>query len=186
MLFWSWDYSSFPFFCSSRRASRLHWILIQGCRKGFPTPIIRVLITGGLADGPAVTRACLKCHPDAAQQVIHTAHWNWEGDPVLLPGRNEPVRVGKKNLINNFCIGVQSNWPACTSCHAGYGWVDENFDFSDAANVDCLVCHDWSGTYQKGQGGMPAEGRRSDRGGQERRMAEAGKLRELSLPRRRR
>jgi octaheme c-type cytochrome (tetrathionate reductase family) len=36
--------------------------------------------------------------------------------------------------------------------------VDESFDFSDAANVDCLVCHDWSGTYQKAQGGMPAEG----------------------------
>jgi octaheme c-type cytochrome (tetrathionate reductase family) len=100
----------------------------------------------------------LKCHPDAAQQVIHTAHWNWEGEPVLLPGRSEPVRVGKKNLINNFCIGIQSNWPACTSCHAGYGWMDESFDFSDASNVDCLVCHDWSGTYQKGKGGLPAEG----------------------------
>ncbi len=116
------------------------------------------LITGPLENGPAVTRACLKCHPDAAQQIIHTAHFKWEGDPVLLPGRSEPVRVGKKNLINNFCIGVQSNWPSCTSCHAGYGWSDETYDFSIAENADCLVCHDWSGTYRKAQSGLPAEG----------------------------
>jgi octaheme c-type cytochrome (tetrathionate reductase family) len=116
------------------------------------------LIVGGLEDGPAVTRECLRCHPDSARQVMRTAHWSWEGEPVLLPGRSEPIRVGKKNLINNFCIGIQSNWPACTSCHAGYGWIDEKFDFSNADNVDCLACHDWSGTYQKGKGGLPAEG----------------------------
>lgn len=116
------------------------------------------LITGPLEDGPSVTRACLKCHPDAANQIIHTAHFKWEGDPVLLPGRSEPIKVGKKNLINNFCIGVQSNWPSCTSCHAGYGWVDESYDFSIAENADCLVCHDWSGIYRKSKGGLPAEG----------------------------
>jgi octaheme c-type cytochrome (tetrathionate reductase family) len=116
------------------------------------------LIKGPLEDGPAVTRECLRCHPDAAQQIIHTAHFKWEGEPTLLPGRTETVRVGKKNLINNFCIGVQSNWPSCTSCHAGYGWVDEAYDFSNEENADCLVCHDWSGTYAKSRGGFPAEG----------------------------
>jgi hypothetical protein len=28
------------------------------------------------ADGPAVTRACLECHPDSAREVMQTAHWN--------------------------------------------------------------------------------------------------------------
>ena len=27
-------------------------------------------------------------------------------------------------------------------CHAGYGWVDDSFDFSKRENVDCLVCHE--------------------------------------------
>jgi octaheme c-type cytochrome (tetrathionate reductase family) len=34
-------------------------------------------------------------------------------------------------------------------CHIGYGWEDEQFDFQDASRVDCLVCHDNSGTYLK-------------------------------------
>jgi octaheme c-type cytochrome (tetrathionate reductase family) len=108
--------------------------------------------------GQEVTRACLECHEHAAEQVIHTAHWRWQADPVMMEGRDQPVAVGKKNAINNFCIGIQGNWASCTSCHAGYGWEDENFDFSDASNVDCLVCHDSSSGYRKGKMGLPAEG----------------------------
>ena len=110
-----------------------------------------------LASGQEVTRACLECHEDAAEQVLHTAHWRWQSDPVMVEGRAEPVSVGKKNSINNFCIGIQGNWASCTACHAGYGWEDENFDFGNTANVDCLVCHDGSGTYLKGKMGLPAE-----------------------------
>ena len=101
------------------------------------------------ADGPSVTRACLECHPDSAREVMQTAHWNWQGEEVMVPGHDGAVRIGKRNVINNFCIGVQSNWPACTMCHIGYGWEDEKFDFQDASRVDCLVCHDNSGTYLK-------------------------------------
>jgi len=61
-------------------------------------------------------------------------------------------------LINNFCIGIRGNWISCTSCHAGYGWSDAGFDFTKAENVDCLICHDWSGIYAKGDYGMPQKG----------------------------
>lgn len=109
----------------------------------------KFFFTEPFPDGPAVTRACLECHPDAAREVMDTAHWNWQGEEVTVPGHEGTVRIGKRNLINNFCLGVQSNWPACTMCHIGYGWEDETFDFQDASRVDCLVCHDNSGTYQK-------------------------------------
>ncbi|MGD2129382.1 MAG: tetrathionate reductase family octaheme c-type cytochrome [Lysobacterales bacterium] len=108
--------------------------------------------------GKEVTRACLECHEDAAKQVMKTAHFKWESDPVLVEGRSEPITVGKKNAINNFCIGIQGNWASCTACHAGYGWKDANFDFNNEENVDCLVCHDGTGTYQKSREGLPAEG----------------------------
>ncbi|MGD2052738.1 MAG: tetrathionate reductase family octaheme c-type cytochrome [Gammaproteobacteria bacterium] len=101
------------------------------------------------ADGPSVTRACLECHKNSAKEVMQTAHWNWLGPEVMLPGHKKPMRIGKRNIINNFCIGIQSNWPACTTCHIGYGWEDENFNFNDETRVDCLVCHDNSGTYLK-------------------------------------
>jgi len=100
-------------------------------------------------DGPAVTRACLECHPNASAEVMKTTHWNWQGEEVTVPGHVGSVRIGKRNVINNFCIGIQSNWPACTMCHIGYGWEDENFDFTDQTLVDCLVCHDNSGSYLK-------------------------------------
>jgi len=110
-------------------------------------------------DGPSVTRACLECHPDSAREVMQTTHWNWQGQEVIVPGHTGLVRIGKRNVINNFCIGIQSNWPACTMCHIGYGWEDEQFDFNDSTRVDCLVCHDKSGNYQKKirGAGMPDE-----------------------------
>jgi octaheme c-type cytochrome (tetrathionate reductase family) len=116
------------------------------------------LLEGPFETGPDVTRACMTCHEDSANQVIHTAHWRWQSDPVMVEGRDEPIATGKKNTINNFCIGIQGNWSSCTACHAGYGWEDENFDFEETENVDCLVCHDNSGGYTKSKKGLPAEG----------------------------
>ena len=46
-------------------------------------------------------------------------------------------------------MSIASNEARCTSCHAGYGWKDQNFDFTDQTKVDCLVCHEQTGTYKK-------------------------------------
>ncbi len=111
--------------------------------------------TDSLASGPEVTRTCLACHEEAAKHVQQTAHWNWQGSPMEVRPGEAPIRFGKANALNNFCIGVESNWPRCTTCHAGYGWKDAEFDFSIEENVDCLVCHDGSGSYRKGLSGLP-------------------------------
>jgi octaheme c-type cytochrome (tetrathionate reductase family) len=120
------------------------------------------MMKGPFADGPAVTRACLACHPDAGRQMLHSSHFTWLGQLAQVPGagrgHEKPQRIGKKNLINNFCLSIESNWPRCTSCHAGYGWKDAEFDFSRAENVDCLVCHEQTGTYRKDLAGLPAAG----------------------------
>jgi octaheme c-type cytochrome (tetrathionate reductase family) len=113
------------------------------------------LVTGEFPDGSSVTEMCLSCHPDAAQEVMQTSHWTWASQKVKLPGREEVMRVGKRNLINNFCIAAGPNIEACSACHAGYGWVDNDFDFNEELNVDCLICHEQTGTYQKGLGGYP-------------------------------
>ena len=64
--------------------------------------------------------------------------------------------TGKRHAVNNFCYGVASNLSKCTECHVGYGWKDDSFDFSDPSSVDCLVCHDTTGTYRRlgGDGGV--------------------------------
>jgi len=116
------------------------------------------IVQGPFKTGSEVTVACLECHEDAASQIMQTSHWTWESDPVEVPWRKGPVTIGKKNQINNFCIGTQGNQQKCMTCHIGYGWEDENFDFQNAENVDCLACHADSNLYTKGYYGYPAEG----------------------------
>ncbi|MEN8256833.1 MAG: tetrathionate reductase family octaheme c-type cytochrome [Thermodesulfobacteriota bacterium] len=112
-------------------------------------------ITGPFATPMDVTKKCLECHEDASKQMMATSHWTWESEQVV---NGKKMKRGKKNAMNNFCISINSNWPRCTSCHVSYGWKDASFDFSDESRVDCLVCHDTTGTYKKpGAGaGMPA------------------------------
>lgn len=100
------------------------------------------------ASGPEVTRACLACHTEAARQLQQTTHWKWEF--------NHPATgqvLGKKYEPNVFCGSLKSNYPRCTSCHIGYGWEDKDFDFTAEHNVDCLACHDTTGTYLKTEAG---------------------------------
>ncbi|MBK6979857.1 MAG: tetrathionate reductase family octaheme c-type cytochrome [Cytophagaceae bacterium] len=100
-----------------------------------------------------LTKTCLKCHPNSAKEVMKTPHWTWQSGDVMRNGKN--IKTGKRNQVNNFCISVVGNWKSCVSCHAGYGWKDQNYDFTKEENVDCLVCHDGSGTYSKANYGMP-------------------------------
>lgn len=91
-----------------------------------------------------VTAACLGCHNEAANQVHKTIHWTWK-----QPGSPDG-KYGKGGLsFNNFCIAIPTNEPRCTSCHIGFGWKDASFDFTSQENVDCMACHDRTGTYKK-------------------------------------
>lgn len=107
-------------------------------------------IQGPFTQGSQVTEQCIECHEDHAKDFMKSSHWTWELEQEL-PGRT--VKRGKKNAINNFCTSISGNEPRCTSCHAGYGWKDNNFDFTDMTKVDCLVCHDTTGTYIKDPAG---------------------------------
>ena len=100
-------------------------------------------LQGPFTSGEDVTRACLSCHTKAASQVMATRHWTWD---YTNPDTGQ--RLGKKTMLNGFCIGDRSNEAFCQSCHIGYGWKDANFDFTDQSKVDCLACHN-TGNYLK-------------------------------------
>lgn len=114
-------------------------------------------LTGGTADhtkfeilqqpfasGPEVTKACLSCHTETGKHFMKNIHWTWEH---RHPETGQ--MLGKKHLINNFCTNARGNEGMCAQCHAGYGWKDEHFDFTDETNIDCLICHDTTGAYYK-------------------------------------
>jgi octaheme c-type cytochrome (tetrathionate reductase family) len=98
-----------------------------------------------------ITAACLSCHTERGTEVMNNAHWNWEREEYI-EGRGI-VYIGKKNVLNNFCTGIMSNEQSCNKCHIGYGWKDKDFDFSNQYNIDCIICHDNTGTYEKATGG---------------------------------
>ncbi|MGB0747318.1 MAG: tetrathionate reductase family octaheme c-type cytochrome [Magnetospiraceae bacterium] len=101
-------------------------------------------LKGPFETGPSVTKACLSCHTEAAKQIHTTKHWTWQF-------RNEETGqlLGKRNVVNNFCISTESNIGSCSTCHVGYGWTEREYDFTSEENVDCLVCHDTTATYSK-------------------------------------
>jgi octaheme c-type cytochrome (tetrathionate reductase family) len=105
-----------------------------------------------------VTRECLRCHPTQGEEMLNSTHWLWKGPSPFTLGQDKRIDLGKGTVtVNNFCVSVFSNWPRCTGCHAGYGWQDATFDFTDQSRIDCLVCHDTTGTYRKDlkAAGMP-------------------------------
>ena len=105
-------------------------------------------IEGPFSSPQEVTETCLLCHDGIDRDIMKTRHWNWTGDK-FVNNKGVTMRLGKQNIINNYCISLTSNWARCTSCHIGYGWEDETFDFTDGNSIDCLICHDQTGTYKK-------------------------------------
>jgi octaheme c-type cytochrome (tetrathionate reductase family) len=103
-------------------------------------------LQGPFKSGSEVTKACLSCHTEAGKQVMGTRHWTWE---YTNPDTGQ--KLGKKTMLNSFCIGDRSNEAFCQSCHIGYGWKDDKFDFHNESKVDCLVCHN-TGGYKKPAG----------------------------------
>lgn len=101
-------------------------------------------LKGPFANGSEVTQACLGCHTETGEHFMRNIHWTWSyTDP------NTGQQLGKRYLVNNFCTNSRGNEGMCAQCHAGYGWKDETFDFSDETKIDCLVCHETTGTYYK-------------------------------------
>ena len=48
------------------------------------------------ATGPEVTRACLKCHNQAASQVHRSIHWTWGCN------KGDEKGLGKVHAVNNY------------------------------------------------------------------------------------
>lgn len=102
-----------------------------------------------------VTEACISCHTERHKEVMKSNHWNWEREEYI-EGRGI-VYLGKKNALNNFCIGAEGNELSCAKCHIGFGIKEGNLETDNANNIDCLVCHDNTETYAKApeKGGAP-------------------------------
>ncbi|GAB4372804.1 MAG: tetrathionate reductase family octaheme c-type cytochrome [Acidobacteriota bacterium] len=100
------------------------------------------------------TKTCLKCHRDAAESFFHSVHYQWKGPTPDVPDA-EGGKLGKINVINDFCTNPRINWIGevrnaegrvlalgCSKCHAGRGMLpSEKMTEEQLLNIDCLMCH---------------------------------------------
>ena len=111
------------------------------------------------ATGPSVTAACVKCHADEAKALLSTNHFTWLGSSTSV-GHTTPNSIGKRNVINNFCVANASNESRCMQCHPSYSspptkdpvtgapalntgpmYLWNTNPNVDLGRIDCLVCH---------------------------------------------
>lgn len=60
-------------------------------------------------------------------------------------------KVGKRSIVNNFCIGIAGNKQACNRCHIGYGYGDAWFDLRTHTTYNPSACHDDGDIYMKAE-----------------------------------
>ncbi|ARE42077.1 Octaheme tetrathionate reductase [Rhodovulum sp. P5] len=102
-------------------------------------------LKGPFANNFEVSAACVGCHTEAEAQIKKTIHWTWD---YISPRTGQ--RVGKENVINNFCTNAKNNEGMCASCHIGNGVREgEEYTFQKESSVDCLVCHDRTAGYYR-------------------------------------
>lgn len=144
-------------------------------------------VKGTFKDGREVTKVCLECHEKEAADFMKTTHWKWAGTPNHVKGMEKSKKeFGKANMINAFCTSIQGGkdglvHEACGKCHAGYGWITTNYDFTKKENIDCLVCHALKGNYQRAAKGCIVDTKSMDRGSMDLNLA----ARSVGLPTRR-
>jgi hypothetical protein len=128
----------------------------------------------GFTTGPAVSRACVKCHAERASQMLTSNHFTWMGSSTSV-GQTTSSSIGKRNVINNFCVANASNESRCMQCHPSYSvapvknaatgafavntgpmYLWNTDPAVDKSRIDCLICHANLGTskYLKGPAGF--------------------------------
>lgn len=113
-----------------------------------------------IAENPSikdVTEKCLECHSEEGKEILNSVHFKWGGHSPQVSGFEHSIDLGLYTILNNYMIGTGPNLPYCASCHIGFGWVKQPFNFNDPNLIDCLVCHDTTGKYKKDPfgGGFP-------------------------------
>ncbi|NYE56996.1 multiheme c-type cytochrome [Carboxydothermus ferrireducens] len=104
---------------------------------------------------------CLKCHPNALNEVVNSLHYkNKSVAPAVYKKDGKTPLGGEWGQVNRLCglpgsiavinwIGIltplDSSKPSqnggCARCHIGNGVYPENATEEDKKEIDCLICH---------------------------------------------
>jgi hypothetical protein len=99
------------------------------------------------------TDSCLNCHGKLADEFLTTAHFTWEGVASNIEGFEGGLH-GKKDILNNFCIGIggmpyhsvdEGVMRQCDDCHGSaaniHAGTSAELIVSNHTTLACQVCH---------------------------------------------
>ncbi|WP_028579384.1 multiheme c-type cytochrome [Desulfogranum japonicum] len=103
-------------------------------------------LTGPYASISEVTAQCLSCHSKQGEEILHSSHWTWTRQRKTDTGLK---KFSKKNGLTAFALAAGANPNQCLTCHISSTPLEEDSDTTAAMNIDCLICHDTTGTYSR-------------------------------------
>jgi len=106
-------------------------------------------ITGPFTDIQSVTLQCLQCHAQQGSDILQSSHWTWRRTRRVGTATRS---FAKKDGLTTFALGVESNPSRCLTCHISGNRLSGSHDPASSAHIDCLVCHDTTGTYRRSFG----------------------------------
>jgi octaheme c-type cytochrome (tetrathionate reductase family) len=104
-------------------------------------------ISGPFASTEDVNNTCIQCHDQVKKALLKDSHWSWQR---LKTVNGESQTYGKRNGLSHFAIPAPLNKDTCMGCHITVNPSQFSFEQENiSAVIDCLVCHDTSGTYKR-------------------------------------
>jgi len=95
-----------------------------------------------------VNTQCIRCHENQAADLKKNVHWTWTRSRKI---GNATILSRKMTDLSRFGIAAAVNPGACLRCHISTSPSTPVAADGITSVIDCLVCHDTTGTYRPGE-----------------------------------
>ncbi len=105
-------------------------------------------LKGPFTTAAEVNTQCITCHETQAADLRNSVHWTWTRSRSV---GNTTVLSGMMTDLSRFGIAAAVNPGACRRCHISTSPVTPAAAGALSSGIDCLICHDTTGTYRSGR-----------------------------------
>lgn len=102
-------------------------------------------ISGPFSTLAEVNRQCMNCHKKQAGDLYKSIHWTWQRQRII---NGATVLSDKSKDLSRFGIAAGNNPSVCRRCHLSAIPGTPPMAMSESATINCLICHDTTGTYE--------------------------------------
>lgn len=104
-------------------------------------------IRGPFSSLAQVNIQCVECHKQQADDVRKSVHWSWRRERIV---NGVTVLSSMNNDLSRFAIVAANNQKVCHKCHLSAIPGTAPSANNESATINCLICHDTTGTYGPG------------------------------------